>query len=93
VAVAGSETDRRVRIELSWKETGGQKFSRVSKWVPDAFNKVKAILRKAHWEDEHASRGGYGLVVGAAMDVQQLRNCLGEAAEALSKGMEALHFN
>jgi tRNA A-37 threonylcarbamoyl transferase component Bud32 len=93
VAVAGSETDRRVRIELGWKETGGQKFSRVSKWVPDAFNKVKAILRKARWEDEHSSQGGYELAVRAGMDVQQLRTCLVDAAEGLSQGMEALHFD
>lgn len=85
LVVSGDESARQVRMFVSWTQTGEFHLGKTSKWAQETGGKIAELLRRDGWVISEDRRGREGIVIVAAMDVQELAARIADCARTLSK--------
>jgi len=80
-------------MEASWQQQGRAHNSNVTKWLPQAYDKASAAVRKAQWRVLGGTAAGYTAGVGATIVVADLQRDLDLSANAMKEVMAALDFS
>ena len=91
--VRADETEREIRCEIEWKETGAGTYSKITKWLPKAYSEVEAIFKRAGWEVDGGTAENYQLAVSTRIKANALRHRLSDATDALVKALDVMPFH
>jgi serine/threonine protein kinase len=89
----GPRDENKIELTITWAATGVEERGSVAKYLPERLQRCAAALRSGPWENVRYEQQKMDMSLTAVLTTEIGRQRLEDAAESLSKAVNALRFS